>query len=160
ALADGTLAPGVPCLFAIGNPAALRAGRRHLDHDLNRLFGGRHRARPAAREAVRAAALEEAVAASCARHPGALHLDLHSAIRASLDPGFALHPCADRSTPSDEALLRAAGIEAVVRTDAAGPVFSAHTARLGCASYTFELGRVRPLGAGADEGLLAAPEAC
>src|SRR5690606_5989407 len=87
ALADGALAPGAPCLFAIGNPAALRAGRRHLDHDLNRLFGGRHRERPEVREAARAAALEEAVAAFCARHPGGLHLDLHSAIRASL------HPC-------------------------------------------------------------------
>jgi succinylglutamate desuccinylase len=161
-LAAGALAVRAPWLLALANLAALRAARRYLDDDLNRLFGGRHADRPGSREAPRAAALERAVAAFCARHRGALHLDLHSAIRASLYRCFAIHPL-DEAAPLPAAsleLLAGCGIEALVRTAAPSPTFTAHSARAhGCEAYTLELGRVRVLGTGA-RGEFAAAGAC
>jgi len=162
AVAAGALAVRAPWLLALGNLAALRAAKRYLDDDLNRLFGGRHAGKPRSREAPRAAALEDAVAAFCNRHPGALHLDLHSAIRASLYRCFAIHPM-DEAAPLPAASLRllaGCGIEALVRTGAPSPTFTAHSARRhGCEAYTLELGRVRQLGAGAG-GEFAAADAC
>lgn len=162
AVAAGALAVGAPWLLALGNLAALRAAKRYLDDDLNRLFGGRHAGKPGSREAPRAAALERAVAAFCARHPGALHLDLHSAIRASLYRCFAIHAL-DEAAPLAAASLRLLagfGIEAVVRTSAPSPTFTAHSARAhGCESHTLELGRVRALGAGAGGAEFAAADA-
>ncbi|HSJ98127.1 MAG TPA: succinylglutamate desuccinylase [Myxococcota bacterium] len=131
AVAAGALAVRVPWLLALGNLGALRAAKRYLDVDLNRLFGGRHAEKPGSREAPRAAALEGAVAAFCARHRGALHLDLHSAIRASLYRCFAIHPLDEAAAlpAASLRLLAACGIEAVVRTGAPSPTFTAHSAR-------------------------------
>lgn len=159
ALAAGALAVGAPVLVALGNLGALRAGVRFLDRDLNRLFGGRHAERGGVRDAPRAAALEAAAAAFCAAHPRALHLDLHSAIRASLHPCFAIHPLDEAATlpPTSLRLLASLGIDALVRTSQPSPTFTGHTARAhGCEAYTLELGRVRPLGAGAAGELAAA----
>lgn len=162
AVAGGAFAVRSPWLLAIANLAALRAARRFLDDDLNRLFGGRHEGKAGSREAPRAAALERAAAAFCEHHPGALHLDLHSAIRASLHRCFAIHPIDDAAelpAPSLR-LLAGCGIEALVRTGAPAPTFTAHTARRhGCEAYTLELGRVRALGAGAP-GELSAVDGC
>lgn len=171
AVAAGALAPRAPFLLALGNLAALRAAKRYLDDDLNRLFGGRHAGRSGSREAPRAAALEGALAVFCARHPGALHLDLHSAIRASLYRCFAIHPLDDAAPlgAGSLRLLAACGVDALVRTGAGSPTFTAHSARAhGCEAYTLELGRVRALGAGAGGALarqredpgLAAADAC
>ncbi|MCX9156457.1 succinylglutamate desuccinylase [Niveibacterium sp. 24ML] len=152
------LAPRVPLLIAFGNLAALRAGRRYLDDDLNRLFG--EAAQPvASRELPRAAVLKAATAQFCAVHGSALHFDLHSAIRDSRYPCFAIAPLAQgapaESIPLD--LLAACGIEAVLLTTATAPTFSAYTTRkLGCTAYTFELGRVREIGAGAVDEFAAA----
>jgi succinylglutamate desuccinylase len=162
AIAAGALPVGAPCLLALGNLGALRAGSRYLDHDLNRLFDGRHAERRDARDAPRAAALEAAAAAFCARHPGALHLDLHSAIRASLHPCFAIHPLDEAAALPDASLrlLASFGIDALLRTSQPSPTFTSHTARAhGCEAYTLELGRVRRLGAGT-AGELATPDAC
>lgn len=159
AIAAGALPVGAPVLLALGNLGALRAGLRYLDHDLNRLFGGRHGARRDARDAPRAAALEAAAGAFCARHPGALHLDLHSAIRASLDPSFAVHPLDEAAAlpPAALRLLAGLGIDALVRSSLPSPTFTGHTARAhGCEAYTLELGRVRALGEGAAGELAAA----
>lgn len=159
AIATGALAVGAPVLLAFGNLGALRAATRYLDHDLNRLFGGRHAGRRDARDAPRAAVLEAAAAAFCARHPGALHLDLHSAIRASLHPCFAVHPLDEVASLPAAALrlLASFGIDALVRTSQPSSTFTSHTARAhGCEAYTLELGRVRPLGEGTAGELAAA----
>jgi succinylglutamate desuccinylase len=162
AVAAGEQAVRAPWLLAFGNLGALRAGTRYLDDDLNRLFAGRHTKAGGSRDAPRAAALEGAVAAFCARHPGALHLDLHSAIRASLYRCFAIHPLDEAAAlpAASLRLLAGCGIEALVRTGAPSPTFTAHSARRhGCESYTLELGRVRQLGAGAG-GEFAAADTC
>ncbi|WP_374511345.1 succinylglutamate desuccinylase [Niveibacterium sp.] len=149
ALCSGALVPRVPLLLVFGNLQALRAARRYLDDDLNRLFGSASVS--SLREAPRAAALAAAVDAFCAQHAGPLHLDLHSAIRDSRYACFAIAPRKD-SGPlggAPQVLLAACGIEAVLLTGAAAPTFSARSARLhGCEAYTFELGRVRRLGDG------------
>lgn len=149
ALCSGALVPRVPLLLVFGNLLALRAGRRYLDDDLNRLFGSA--TVPDSREAPRAAALAAAVDAFCALHAQPLHLDLHSAIRDSRYACFAIAPRPDGGPlgAAPRALLATCGIEAVLLTGAQAPTFSARSARLhGCEAYTFELGRVRRLGDG------------
>jgi len=149
ALCAGELVPQIPLLLVFGNLLALRAARRYVDDDLNRLFGSAPL--PASREAPRAAALTAAVDAFCARFPTPLHLDLHSAIRDSRRACFAIAPLKRQGAlgRGPLALLAACGIEAVLRTGVQAPTFSARSARQhGCEAYTFELGRVRRLGEG------------
>jgi succinylglutamate desuccinylase len=42
AIASGQLLPKVRILFLFGNPEAMRRGERYVEHDINRLFDGRH----------------------------------------------------------------------------------------------------------------------
>lgn len=157
-LLSGTLVPRVPLLIAFGNLAAVRAARRYLDDDLNRLFG--ESSMPShSREWPRATALKDATALFCATHGSALHFDLHSAIRDSRYACFAIAPLAEGAVPDAIPLdlLAACGIEAVLATTAKVPTFSAYTTRnLACVAYTFELGRVRQLGEGAADEFAAA----
>ena len=157
ALVGGDLVPVVPLLIAFGNLPAVRAARRYLDEDLNRLFG--HDAPVQSREALRAQQLKSAVERFCASYGKALHFDLHSAIRASYFARFAIAPLAEGesadSVPLD--LLATCGIEAVLTTRATAPTLSAFTTREhACEAYTFELGRVRLLGEGASDEFAAA----
>ncbi len=84
-------------LIVFGNLPAIRAARRYLHNDLNRLFGGRHLAVTPGNESRRAFALEQAVqafyrAADAAGPVNRGHLDMHTAIRGSLYRQFALLP--------------------------------------------------------------------
>jgi len=88
-IAAGRVPLACRVLVVLGNAAAMRAGERYLDDDLNRLFGGRHARVPDSRESPRAAALEAAAqrffskAPEASRAPFARwHLDMHTAIRA------------------------------------------------------------------------------
>lgn len=137
-------------LLILGNPAAMAAGRRYLDRDLNRLFDGPRAADPPGAEPQRARQLEAAVADfwQAADTQIRRHYDLHTAIRASAHLRFALLPAQERGY--DAAMLRwlpSAGIEALVRHSAPGRTFSHFTsARFGAASCTLELGKARPFG--------------
>ena len=136
----------------LGNVAAMRAGCRYLDDDLNRLFGGRYAQLPDSREAPRAQALEHA-----ARHFFAeadddarlrWHIDMHTAIRASVFERFALLPHTGR--PLSRAMfewLAEARIEAVLLHTAKGNTYTHFTAdAFGANACTLELGKVRPFG--------------
>ncbi len=156
--------------IVLGNVAAMRAGCRYVDDDLNRLFCGRYAQLPHSREAPRARALEAAAANFFA---GAVddedaharwHLDLHTAIRASVFERFALLP--HTGAPLSRAMfewLADARIEAVLLHTAKGNTYTHFTAETFCATAcTLELGKVRPFGendlarfSGADEAVRA-----
>ncbi len=147
-LVAGEIVLRVPLLIAFGNLAALRAGVRYIDVDLNRLFAN---AAGDAHEASRARELIDAYGRFAACHRAPLHFDLHSAIRVSYFERFAIFPNAAEAAPAAEQMARlaACGIEAVLIGPDSAPTFAAFSARsFGGESYTLELGRVRELGGG------------
>ena len=150
---------GVNLMVVVGNLAAIAQGRRYIDADLNRMFsadlgaelgndlGTLARAADAPRAAV--------IMAATSRFFGVTsglkwHLDLHTAIRASAYPAFAIVPVVteDERHPALLSWLGSAGIGAVVINAKMAPTFSTYTAmQWGAASCTVELGRVGVLGA-------------
>ncbi|WP_038345248.1 succinylglutamate desuccinylase [Acinetobacter sp. A47] len=147
----GQLALAVRVLFVLGNPAAIRQGVRYLENDMNRMFCGAYQSLPQDQETARAAQLEQAVAAFFEQDQLATqryHYDLHTAIRASLLPVFALFPYQTR--PYDEAMLQslnAANLDALVYHNAAGKTFTHFTTEhFQAASSTLELGKAKPFG--------------
>ncbi|WP_175919100.1 succinylglutamate desuccinylase [Burkholderia pyrrocinia] len=150
-LASGALPLACRLLVVLGNVPAMRAGERYLDDDLNRLFSGRHAQVPASREAPRAVQLEAAAAAFFAAAPAGgvrWHIDMHTAIRASVFEQFALLP--HTGTPPTRAMVEWLGdarIAAVLLHMAKGNTYSHFTAEhCGALACTLELGKVRPFG--------------
>ncbi|WP_174434378.1 succinylglutamate desuccinylase [Burkholderia metallica] len=150
-LASGALPLACRLLVVLGNVPAMRAGERYFDDDLNRLFGGRHAQVPASREAPRAAQLEAAASAFFAAAPAGSarwHIDMHTAIRASVFEQFALLP--HTGTPPTRAMVEWLGdarIAAVLLHTAKGNTYSHFTAEhCGALACTLELGKVRPFG--------------
>ncbi|CAB3767641.1 succinylglutamate desuccinylase [Paraburkholderia humisilvae] len=139
-------------LVVLGNVAAMRAASRYIDDDLNRLFSGRHAQLPRSAEAPRAAALERAAAQFFANAPqrrsARWHIDMHTAIRASVFERFALLP--HTGEPMSRAMfewLRDAQIAAVLVHTTKGTTWSHFTAEAcGADACTLELGKVRPFG--------------
>ncbi|WP_009970874.1 succinylglutamate desuccinylase, partial [Burkholderia pseudomallei] len=152
-IARGALPLRCRLLVALGNPGAMRAGERYLDDDLNRLFGGRHAQLAASREAPRAAQLEAAAAlffSTAGRARGARwHIDMHTAIRASVFEQFALLPhTGEPPTRTMFEWLGEAQIAAVLLHTTKGSTFSHFTAQAcGALACTLELGKVMPFGA-------------
>lgn len=150
-VAAGTLPLACRLLVVLGNVPAMRAGERYLDDDLNRLFSGRHAQVPASREAPRAVQLETAAAEFFAAAPAGSarwHVDMHTAIRASVFEQFALLP--HTGTPPTRTMIEWLGdarIAAVLLHTAKGNTYSHFTAEhCGALACTLELGKVRPFG--------------
>jgi succinylglutamate desuccinylase len=165
-IAQGRAALTCRLLVILGNIDAMRAGRRYLDDDLNRLFSGRHAQMPQSYEAPRAAALERAATqffSGASSGPGARwHVDMHTAIRASVFEQFALLP--HTGAPLSRAMfewLGDAAISAVLLHTTKGTTYSHFTAQAcGAEACTLELGKVQLFGqndlarfAGADKAL-------
>ncbi|MEM5345528.1 succinylglutamate desuccinylase [Paraburkholderia azotifigens] len=148
-IADGSAALACRLLVILGNVQAMRESCRYIDDDLNRLFSGRHAQLPRSHEAPRAAALERIAVRFFADAPGARwHVDMHTAIRASVFEQFALLP--HTGAPLSRAMfewLRDARIAAVLLHTTKGNTYSHFTAEAcGAAACTLELGKVRPFG--------------
>ncbi|WP_420210760.1 succinylglutamate desuccinylase [Burkholderia aenigmatica] len=150
-LASGALPLACRLLVVLGNVPAMRAGERYLDDDLNRLFSGRHAQVPASREAPRAAQLEAAASSFFAAAPAGTarwHIDMHTAIRASVFEQFALLP--HTGMPPTRTMFEWLGdarIAAVLLHTAKGNTYSHFTAEhCGALACTLELGKVRPFG--------------
>ncbi|MFL1405720.1 succinylglutamate desuccinylase [Marinobacter sp. M1N3S26] len=149
-ITNGVVRPRIPLLFMLGNPPAMVAAQRFVEHNLNRLFRGAWKGYPDGGETRRAAQLETTCQAFRDRHPGPLrHYDLHTAIRPSRREKFALYPFVEgRQVPDDELdFLAAADIGTLLLQHQPATTFSAFSAEtLGAESFTLELGKVHPFG--------------
>ncbi|MEQ5838058.1 succinylglutamate desuccinylase [Paraburkholderia acidicola] len=153
-IAEGRATLTCRLLVILGNVAAMRASCRYLDDDLNRLFSGRHAQLPDSRETPRAVALERAAvqffgaAAATEASSTRWHIDLHTAIRASVFERFALLPYT--GAPLARAMfewLGEAQIAAVLLHTTKANTYSHFTAEYcGAQACTLELGKVRPFG--------------
>ena len=141
----------VRVLFVLGNPKAIRQGVRYLENDMNRMFCGAYQQLAQDDETHRAAQLEQCTSEFFEQsqfEAQRYHYDLHTAIRASLLPVFALFPY--QTQPYDDFLiqsLNAADLDALVYHNAVGKTFTHFTAeRCQAASSTLELGKAKPFG--------------
>lgn len=135
----------VDLMIMVGNTDAIAQAKRFIDVDLNRLFTPDRQRFNDTREAQRADQLMLAAQQFFHGHEKKWHLDLHTAIRASHYPMFAIVP-----GTYNEALVQwlgSAGIQAVVLNPDARVTFSSYTCQhLGAISCTAELGRIGALG--------------
>jgi succinylglutamate desuccinylase len=152
-LADLTRTPSalaVDLMVVVGNLAAIAQGKRFIDGDLNRMFTAERGALQSMAEAERADAIMRATATFFgARDADKWHLDLHTAIRPSHYPTFAVVPDVIGATRRQNLLgwLGRAGIGAAILNAKPAGTFSSYTAHMfGAASATVELGRISPLG--------------
>jgi succinylglutamate desuccinylase len=164
ALETGRLELGAPLLVILGNIPSIRAQTRFITTNLNRLFrheGDQTRDQTgdqAGDEPERARELMCAVDDFLARHPDRpLHLDMHTAIRDSHYPRFAVVPFTEtvprvekpsETRPSSNwQSLAAAGMQAVLFQHQHSWTFSHYSRHYhGIEAYTLELGKVRPFG--------------
>ncbi|MDX7991802.1 succinylglutamate desuccinylase [Xenorhabdus littoralis] len=152
-LAQGILPLQHNLLLIFGNLPAMREGKRYLDHDLNRMFGGRHQNFPLGNETSRAIELEsvirkffsEPAVMASKRHR---HLDLHTAIRGSCHEQFALLPYQAREYAADFLQwLEDSDLDAVVFHNSPGGTFSHFTSEhFNTDSCTLEIGKALPFG--------------
>lgn len=150
-LADQSNALAVDLLVVVGNIAAIAQGKRYLDADLNRMFRSeRSPVLAAAKEAERADQMMRATTAffsQCGAQR--IHLDLHTAIRPSFYPTFAIVPdiIPELDRLKLNALLGGGGIGAIIRNPKSAGTYSYFTCEhCGAAGTTVELGRVGILG--------------
>lgn len=150
ALATTPQALAVDLMVAVGNLAAITQGKRFIDADLNRLFRADRGALQSSAEAARADAIMRATAKFFAgADADKWHLDLHTAIRPSHYPTFAVVPAEIADTRKNVLLgwLGRAGIGAAILNNKPAGTYSAWTvATFGAASATVELGQVSALG--------------
>ena len=140
----------VDLMVCVGNIGAIRAGKRFIDADLNRMFRVERGSLAGTAEAARA---DEMIAATSAFFAGAgpqrWHLDLHTAIRPSVYPTFAI--VADLIEPGAKRELISwmgeAGIGAIIMNPESVGTYSFYSAEHhGAAGTTVELGRIGTLG--------------
>ncbi|MEA9391445.1 succinylglutamate desuccinylase [Acerihabitans sp. TG2] len=151
-LLSGRLRLAVRLLVILGNPAALCAGQRYVVNDMNRMFGQEGTAgfTPSG-ETVRSQVLRQHLLRFFAVDNGLprWHLDLHTAIRGSLHPRFALLPFQVQGyAPLLLSWLEAAALDALVTHRTLGATFTHFSSEsVGALSATLELGKALPFGA-------------
>jgi succinylglutamate desuccinylase len=150
ALSRTPSALAVDLMLCVGNIDAIAAGKRFIDADLNRMFREQRGDLEGTFEAGRADTLIAATAGFFAGSgPRRWHLDLHTAIRASRYPRFAIVPELIEAAARREliAWLGVGGIDAVIMNPASAGTYSWWTSeRHGAAGTTVELGRIGTLG--------------
>jgi succinylglutamate desuccinylase len=150
ALSREPQALAVDLMLCVGNIEAIAAGKRFIDADLNRMFKAERGALAGTAEAARA---DQMIAATDAFFAGAgpvrWHLDLHTAIRASHYPMFAIVPdlIADEGKERLVGWLGQAAIGAIVMNPKSAGTYSYYSSEQHrAAGSTVELGRVGTLG--------------
>ena len=140
----------VDLMLCVGNIDAIAQGKRFIDADLNRMFRAERGALAGTAEAARADALVKATVDFFAG-AGAQrwHLDLHTAIRPSHYPMFAIVPEIIADAPRQALIdwLGEAAIGAVIMNPKSVGTYSYYSSEHhGAAGSTVELGRVGTLG--------------
>ncbi|MEQ1144101.1 succinylglutamate desuccinylase [Acinetobacter soli] len=138
-------------LLILGNPFAMKSGVRYLKNDMNRMFCGKYHHLSQDQETYRAAELEKIVVdffENSIIKTKRYHYDLHTAIRTSLFPTFALLPF--QLQAYDEYMLEslnASELDAIVYHSENGATFT-HFSSSCCqaSSVTLELGKAKPFG--------------
>lgn len=149
-LLTGDLSLKVNLLCILGNPLAIRAGVRYVENDMNRMFCGAYQQLEDAIETQRAARLEQLLSEFFKAYPTTMryHFDLHTAIRQSYLPTFALLPYQVHAY--DEKLLQlvdVAELDALVYHNEAGRTFTHFSSTVfQAASVTLELGKAKAFG--------------
>ena len=137
-------------MVCVGNIDAIGAGRRFIDADLNRMFRPQRGALAGTKEAARADAIVHATADFFdGAGPRRWHLDLHTAIRPSSYPTFAVVPdlIADDAKAALAGWLGQAAIGAIIMNPQSAGTYSYFSAEHHrAAAATVELGRVGVLG--------------
>lgn len=150
ALSRTPQALAVDLMLCVGNIDAIRLGQRFVDADLNRMFRAERGSLAGTFEAGRADVLIDVTRAFFeGSGPQRWHLDLHTAIRPSHYPMFAIVPelIADRAREVLIDWMGEAGIQAIIMNPASAGTYSYFTSEhLGAAGTTVELGRVGTLG--------------
>jgi len=140
----------VDLMLCVGNIDAIRLGKRFVDADLNRMFRKERGSLAGTFEAARADVLIDVTRAFFdGTGPERWHVDLHTAIRPSHYPMFAIVPelIADDARAGLTAWLGEAGIGAIIMNPASAGTYSYFTSEHLCAAgSTVELGRVGTLG--------------
>lgn len=151
-LLSGKTSLEVHLLVIFANIAAMRVGKRYLDDDMNRMFCQAYTSLPTNNVETRRAEQIEQITQqffqTFSPNIARFHLDLHTAIRSSLLPTFAILPFQKKIY--DAKLIEAlssAEIDAVVYHSEAGQTFSHYTSSVfGAASVTLELGKAKAFG--------------
>lgn len=150
ALAATPAALAVNLMLCVGNIDAIAQGKRFIDADLNRMFRAERGTLAGTAEAARADVLIDVTRAFFeGTGPERWHLDLHTAIRPSHYPMFAIVPelLALHAQIDMQAWLGEAEIGAVIMNPASAGTYSYYTCEhLGTTGSTIELGRVGTLG--------------
>lgn len=150
ALSHEPQALAVDLMLCVGNIGAIRAGKRFIDADLNRMFRVERGTLAGTAEAMRADALIAATDVFFgAAGPARWHLDLHTAIRPSHYPAFAIVPelIEDGARATLIGWLGDAGVGAVIMNPKSVGTYSYYAAEHhAAAATTVELGRIGTLG--------------
>jgi succinylglutamate desuccinylase len=143
---EGRLNIRRPMLVLLGNPEAVVAGRRFVQHNMNRLFSSASE-QDRASECQRAVVLMNVARDFARQHPEGLHFDMHSTIKPSDQDRFAVIPvdCKTMDLSGLHAWFRHFAVDAWVQNISPAAAFSSFTARLGYRSATLELGQVSAL---------------
>lgn len=142
ALGRSEIQPRARLLLIFCNVPAMRHGVRRVEHDLNRLFCGSHH--DGNGDEQRRAAELESLVAQFFDDPERRrwHYDLHSAMRASRLPQFAVCPWVAGRAVSEQSLQRLAqaAVDAVLIQEKTSSTFTAHTAtRHAAEAFTLEI---------------------
>lgn len=150
ALSQTPQALAVNLLLVVGNVDAIAAGKRFMDADLNRMFKRNRGDLAGTQEAARADQMMQVTEAFfAASGPVRWHLDLHTAIRPSLYPTFAIVPELIEALARQRLIdwLGCGGVEAVIMNPKSAGTYSYFTSeQCAAAGSTVELGRVGILG--------------
>jgi|TARA_B110000908_G_scaffold140778_1_gene168080 succinylglutamate desuccinylase len=151
----GKIIPKHRLLIVIANPEAIKANRREVDENMNRLFSP-SLTFDSSTDAVnsderqRSQKLMAYSREFFAQEAGQkIHYDLHTAIRDSFYKQFAVSPNTNglSTTEYQYDLLGQWGIEAILSTAEKSATYSAFTANhCDATSFTLELGKVKPFG--------------